>query len=450
MAGQEYVGAAGDSTHAYTVTPIIEKTIDALSQRSSILGGLGWDSSGRERKVNTKELGGAEHDIGNASVIQVKEINVGDEARFTLGMDLKGRLTHGRAPVAQGQYQEFLHDNVRLNLADSPEFQLWAEMDRQRFGNVISDMDAYTQQKIAEYMGTWIDLLGIQSLLHGADEGLLLTSDGGLGMTLWNAPSAGYVCSCKNTYVGGSGMVSWNATRATFEAAIGSAIYGLTDTTGDGFSLAAHEVILNQLISVLRFKTAEAFGRQLRAIALADPWLVRRILERNSNNTWYTLLKDADMRGMEKNHMIDRDQSVIIDKILYIPCDWLRAFRATGDDAEQPTYGAGLTEDPQVYIETADTSSKKCPIIYMGAKALLCAKSSKQYVIGKNRVQRGKIWITERMGAHEKGGGLSAHTKCGFKRYEPSSKTGGTVTYHNDGTLVAWFYDPGPGVSFAA
>lgn len=448
MSGQGYVGAAGDATHAYTIVPLIEKSIDTLSRRSSIFGGLGWDDAGRERLVKTKEIGGKEIDVGNLSVIQTKEINVGDEARFTLGLDFTGLPTHGQAAVKQGDYPEFLHDNVRLNMFDSPEFPFWGEMDQQRFANMVADMEEYYQKKIAMYMADWIDFLGIQSCLHGADRGLLLTSEGGLGMTLMNAATAGSAISCKNTYVGGSGMVTWNATRATYETAVGHAIYGLTDTSGDGFSLEAHEAILNQLIS-LRFQETEALGMQLRAVALCDPWLIRRILNRNSNNTWYTLLKDADTVG-PKNRAIDRDQSVIIDKVLYIPCDWLRAFRAVGNDNVQPTYGAGLTSDPAVYIKTADATSKKCPIIYMGARALLCAKSSKVYGAGTDAKKGGRIWFTPRYGDHGKGGGWAAHTKVGFKRYEPMSKVGGTVTYHNDATLVAWFYDPGPGVSFAS
>lgn len=447
MAGQSYVGAVGDSTHSYTVQATINAAIDRLSQRNSVVGALGWDQAGRERLVQTQLVGGEERDVGNTSCIQTKEITTGDEARFTLGLDLKGRMTHGASPVAKGDYPEFLHDNVRLNVADSPEFQMWPEMDRQRFANLITDVDSYTQQLIAEYMAKNIDFLFLQSAFHGADEGLLQTTNGGLGMKLWNAANAGDACSCSNTYVGGSGMVAWNATRATFEASVGHAIYGLTDTTTDYFSLAAHEAILNQITSNLRFRSVNAFGKNLRAVALADPWLVRRILDRNTNNVWYTLMKDADIRGMD-NHAINRDQSVIIDNILYIPCDWLRAFRAVGNDNVQPTYGCGLTSDPQDYITTADTASQKCPIIYMGAQAFLCGKSAKLYQSPKNELVRsGRIWLTERVGEHGKGGGFSAHTKVGFKRYEPMSQTGGTTTYHNDGTLVAWFYDAGPGSS---
>lgn len=449
MAGQSYVDAYGASTHAYTVSAVINKAIDNLSQRASIVGGLGWDAEGRERLVLTKDIGGESRDIGNTGCIQTKEINVGDEARFSLALDFQGRLTHGAAPVEQGQYPEFLHDNVRMNVADSPEFQLWDEMSRQRFANLIDDMDMFTQQQIALYMGKWADLMFLQACFHGADEGQLLTTSGGLGLQLWNAASAGYVCSPKNIYVGGSGMVTWNANRATYEAAVGSAIYGLTDTTGDGFSLTSHEAILNQINNVLRFPMVDAFGLKLRAVCLIDPWLIRRILLRNSNNTWYTLMKDADVRG-PKNHMIDQDQSVIIDKILYIPCDWLRAFRPYGSDAAQPTYGAGITADPQVYIATADTASLKCAALYMGAQAMLCAKSNRLYTKSSGqRIKTGRIWVTERPGVHGKGGGLSAHTKVGFKRRLLSSKDGGSM-YLNNNFLAAFFYDPGPGESFAA
>jgi len=46
MAPQQYVGADGDTYNAYTVQSIIEKSIDAMSRRHSIFGGLGWDQSG--------------------------------------------------------------------------------------------------------------------------------------------------------------------------------------------------------------------------------------------------------------------------------------------------------------------------------------------------------------------------------------------------------------------
>jgi hypothetical protein len=427
---------------------MIEKTIDRLSQRYSIVGGLGADAEGRERLVKTMEFAGQQRDISTSSCIQTKEIDVGDEARFSLIDDFQGMPTHGNAAVKPGAYPTFYHDLVRLNMLDSPEYPFMGEMDQQRFANLIANLDSEYQTQTARYMGRWIDFLFLQSLLCGADRGLLLTTEGGLGMTLMNAPSAGYKISCKNTYVSGSGLVTWNATRATFETTgVGHAIYGLTDTATDHFSLTQHEIIRNEITSNLRFASAKAFGMELRAVALADPWLVQRILSRNTNNAWYVLMKDADVLG-PKNHAIDQDQAVIIDKILYIPCDWLRAFRATGADNVQPTYGCDLTSDPMTYIKTADSSSKKCCIIYMGAKAALCARSSKVYGAGTPAENRkgGRMWFTHRYGEH-KGGGICAHTKIGFKRYEPETKVGGTTEYLNNQSLVAWFYDPGPGVS---
>ena len=447
---QSYVGHVGDATHAFTQQAIIEKSIDRLSQRYSIFGGLGADAKGRERLVKTMEFGGETRDISTTSVIQTKEIDEGDEARFSLMDDFKGIPTHGNAPVKPGDYPTFYHDLVRLNMMDSPEYPFIGEMDQQRFANLIANMEPEYQAQIAQYMGKWVDFLGLQSIFHGADRGLLLTTEGGLGMTLMNAPSAGYAISCKNTYVGGSGLVTWSATRATYEASVGHAIYGLTDTATDHFSLTAHETIRNEITSNKRFKSASAFGLDLRAVALADPWLVQRLLTRNSNNAWYVLMKDADVLG-PKNHAIDQDQSVIVDKILYIPCDWLRAFRATGADNVQPAYGCGLTGDPQVTIKTADTDSKKCAIVYLGAKALLCARSAKVYgagVAAENK-KGGRIWFSRRYGEH-KGGGIAAHTKVGFKRYEPKTEIGGTVDYINNQSLVAWFYDPGPGVALGA
>lgn len=449
MAEQLYVGAVGDATHAFTVQAMIEKSIDRFSQRYSIFGGLGADKSHVERLVKTMEVGGEAYDVATSSCVQTKIIDKGDEGRFTLLDDFKGLPTHGDAPVAEGAYPLFFHDLVRLNFMDSPAFPFIAEMDQQRFANLIANLEPTYQQGIGEYMAKWIDFFAFQAIFCGGDRGVLLGTDGGLNMQLMNAAAAGDLISCKNTYVGGDGMVTWNATRATFEAAVATALDTLTDTSGDGFSLAAHAFIKNQIVSVLRFKTAEVFGKQLRAVALIDPWLLQRLMERSTSNVWFTMMRDADYRGIDKNHAINQDQAVEIDKILYIPCEWIKAWRASTSGG-LPVYGAGITTDPQVAIETADTDSYLCPVVYMGAKALLHATSNKVYGAGTNSKKGGKTWFTADYGIHGKGGSWAAHMKHGFKRYEPQTEIGGTVSYKNNQMLIAWFYDPGPGESFAA
>jgi hypothetical protein len=418
------------------------------------------DSSGRDRLVKTHDIAGeGEYDVATSSCIQTKEITVGDEVRFTLIEDFKGKPTHGSAAVRAGDYPNMKHDHVRINVFHSPEYPFWSEMDQQRFANLIANMEPEYQQQIGRYMGDWTDFLGLQSCFCGADRGLLLTSDGGLGMQLMNAAAAGDAISCKNTYVGGTGLIPWNDTRATFEAAIGTAIYGLSDAATKGFSLNAHEKILSIIQSNNRFKEVEFMGKRLRAVALADPWLIKRFLNRGmSSGDWLTILRDADVRG-PKNGAIDRDQAVIIDKVLYIPVDWMRAFRPYGDNAAQPTYGVGLasTYDPKDFIDTVETTSsptgaamKKCSIIYMGAGAVLHGACSKLYGAGTQAPKKnGRVWFTPRYGEHGIGGGWAAHMKIGFKRYEPKAEDGRTA-YHNDSMLVAHFYDPGPGVSFAA
>ncbi|HUX58624.1 MAG TPA: DUF4043 family protein [Bacteroidales bacterium] len=449
MAEQLYVGATGADTHAFTVQAMIEKSIDRFSQRYSIFGGLGANGKGIERLVKTMDVAGRSADISTSSCVQTKVVDKGDEVRFTLLDDFKGLPTHGSVAVKEGTYPLFYHDDVRLNMFDSPAYPFWSEMDQQRFANLIANLEPTYQEGIGEYMGKWIDFLAFQSLFCGGDRGTLLTTDGGLGMQLMNAAAAGDIISCKNTYVGGNGMVTWNATRATFEASVATALDTLTDVTGDGFSLAAHAFIKNQIISVLRFKSAQVLGKQLRAVCLIDPWLLQRLMERSTNNVWFTMMRDADYRGADKNHAINQDQAVEIDKILYIPCEWIKAWRASTSGG-LPVYGAGIDTDPQVAIATADTDSYLCPAIYLGAKALLHATSQKVYGAGTNSKKGGKTWFTADYGIHGKGGSWAAHMKHGFKRYEPMTKIGGTTTYLNNQSLIAWFYDPGPGVSFAA
>lgn len=452
---QQVVGNVGATNNAYVVQALLEKSIDRLSRRSSLVGAFTTDSMGRDRLVKTTEYVGKEIDIANSSAIQTKEIVDTDEARFTLIEDFTGLPTHGNAAVKEGGYPNIKHDLVRVNVFDTPEYPFWGEMDQQRFARMIANMEDEYQKQIVNYLSVWTDVSFIQAMLHGADRGLLHNADGALNMQLMNATAAGETLSCKNTYVGGNGMVTWSDTRATFEASIGTAIYGLTDTTGDGFSLGAHEAILSQITSNLRFPQQTFMGKTLRAIAIADPWLVKRIMLRSSNNTWYTLLKDADVRG-PRNRMIDRDSSVLIDGVLYIPCDWMRCYRAYGSDGAKQTYGAGITHDPQTYIDDVETTDNpsgaalhKCGIIYLGAHAALHGACSKVYGAGTNVKKNARFWITPNYGTHGKGGGWAGHMKLGFRRYEPEAKDG-TTAYSNKNSLVAWFYDPGPGESFAA
>lgn len=444
-----FIGAAGGSTHAYTVLPHVDAAVDTLSRRASIFGGLGMDTQGRDRLVNTKDIGGPVKDIATSSAVYIKEISVGDEARFNLADDFEGEPTFGSYPVEDGQYPTFYHDNVRLNLMDSPGFPFWDEMTQQRFGNVISNMEPFYQEKIAHWLAEWTDFRGIEALLCGADRGQLLTTRGGLGRQIGNAAAAGDYLSCKNTYVAGHGMIDWNDTRLTFEQAIGTEIYDLIDDDEFGFNLAEHEKMSNQVASTLRFKGVTLGGMKIKAIGLMDPWLMRRLLLRESGNNWFVLMRDADTRGMD-NHAINRDQSIIIDEILYIPVDWLRAFRAYGSDGAQPTYGAALVADPAKQIETISSTYYKCCIIYLGAGALLHAKTSKLYGAGTDVKSGGRIWFTHDFGKHGKGGGTACHTKGGFSRNEPGTKTDGTETYINNSSLVGWWYDPGPGEAFAA
>jgi hypothetical protein len=447
---QGFVGAAGASAYGYTVLPHIDAVVDTLSRRSSIFGGLGMDTRGRERLVKTTDIGeGRSRDVATTSCVQTKEISTGDEARFNLGGDFEGEPTFNDYPVQDGVYPTFYHDNVRISLMDSPGYPFWGEMGQQRFANVITDMDPYYREKIAHWMAEWTDILGLEACFGGADRGQLLSTVGGLNLTIGNAPSAGYTISCKNTYVAGHGMVTWNATRATFENAIGTEIFDLIDDDAFGFTLDAHEAILGQIVSTLRFKEQEAFGLKLRAVALTDPRLMARIMARQTSNVWFTLMRDADVRGPQ-NHAINRDQAFILDKILYIPVDWVRAFRATGTDGAKPTYGGILTSDMPKNIATLAAASNKCPIVYLAVKALLHGRTSKVYGAGTNSRKGGRIWFSPDHGKYGKGGGLCAHTKTGFRRYEPSTKSGGTETYTNNQSLIAWFYDPGRGVAFAA
>ena len=449
-----YVSPAATGTNNWTTQAIIDKAVDRLSRRGSVFGGLGMDKSGRDRLVKTTDIGGETRDISNTAVIQSKVINKGDEVRFNMISEFIGQPTFNAAPTREGAYPKLKGDRVFINMVNSPSYPFMAEMDQQRIADFLENLEPEYQQQIGWYMGDWVDFLAIEALLCGADRGNLKTADGGRGLTLWNAAAAGTVCSCKNTFVAtaaGGAMVTWSNTRATYETAIGTAIYGMADTITRQFSLTYHNKMQNMIASTLRFPECEFMGKKLRAIAITDPWIIKRLLDRSG--TWLTLLRDADIRGPE-NHAINRDQACIIDNILYIPMDWMRTFRvwATNDSGYPLKYGCAINYDPKTYIDLVENASNpsvaalyNCGIIYLGAKALLHAESQMVYGAGSDSKKGGRIWFTSTNPEHSVPGSWAAHMKVGFGRYEPYASDG-TTEYTNNNSLVAWFYDPGPGM----
>jgi len=443
-----YVGDAGEA-NGFVITPLIEKSIEQLSARKSVFLSLMRDLENREERVKTVDIGEKEVDVGNSKAVWLKDFEKGNEARITLGLDLDGMPTHGDHPVRKGNYLDFMHDEIFLNAFRSPEYPLYGEMDQQKFAQMINNLSSYQQRKIAEYMGRWVDFLGLQALFCGADRGLMLDKDGGLGKKFLNATSPGEQLSCMNTYVADHGFVSWDSDRSTYEGNISTELNDLTDSTSCGFNLNEHERHQDFITSVKRYPEVQFGGKNLRAIALADPWLIKRLLNRSSD--WMTLLKDADVRGIEKNHAINRDQAVIVDRIMYIPVDWMRAFRVDQNDLSDgtvPQYGAGLTKDPQSEIDSANNKNI-CPIVYISAGALLAGRGSKFYQDSNGKSQKkGRIWFTGDFDPHGTSGGWAAHMKLGFKRCEWFSPDGSD--YMNNKSHVAWYWDPGPGIDFSA
>lgn len=444
-----YTGYAGGSTNAYTTQFALHKQLDRMVSRRSLFSHMMEGSSGRPKKVKMIEYGGQDVDVLNSNIVQSKpHLNNKDECRFTLIKDLYGEPTFNDEEPRSGGYLSFLHDGVYLNEFHSPEYDYLGEMDTHRLENSVPNLKAHYKEAIADYAAEWLDISGLEALLFGADRGNLLTSDGGRGMQLMNATAAGETLSCKNTYVAGHGWVAWNDTRATFEANIGTEIYDLIDDSDYGWSLNLHHAVTRTLASSKKFKKAELYGKQINGIVLTDPWIVARIQERTSGNDYYNMFKDAGKRGKD-NPVINSSKAIVLDGWVYVSCEWLRAYRAYGNDGVKPTYGAGITNDPRTWIDTYGDTYKKCAMIFLGARALLNASSEKVYTEKLSQQNAGRIYFTTRKPVHTGGGGIVAHMKQGMKRYEPEAKDG-TTEYQNYSTAVIWTYDPGPGVSFAA
>ncbi len=432
MSGQSYWDNAGASTNAYIVNPKRQKEVYVSATWNTVVGGL---NGGRKMEKQVLRFGGQKAEtihIGNSSAIWETSIPTGNEERITMVEHRKGMASgYGDYPVQPGNYDKYKHDVVFVNQIDSDADPVPGRCSLKQVSDILNDPKSTLQNGQKEWAAQEIDIEFARAMLMGASRNLLLTTNGGLGITLYNA-SAGQTRSCYNTYTSYSGLVTPSAVRATHETNIGTALTGLSDNALRAFDLGQHNLLVD-LVGSLYFKKPTLGGRAYTAICLSDPWLVARLAA--SGGDYHVLQRDANKRGSD-NPAIDHMSPIELDGVLYIPWELLKAFRASVSGG-YPVYGAGMsTYDPRDWMASASNTSKICAQIWLGQGAVLRATDR-------------SMWTTAEKGRHKESWEYSLHWDDGFKRTEEFAKDGRTEM-ENKHSLVAWFYDPGVEVAFAA
>ena len=428
MAGQSTWGNAGASTNAYIVNPQLSKDIYYRSTYRTLFGKL----NGRREVVAQKIMYNDREvtiDAGNDSPVWEKNFVSGNEVRFTCREENKGMATYGAAPVKAGSYAQYMHSNCWVRQIDSPAYPIVDSESEFQVADVINDLVSLEKDNISMWRSKEVDLDAFRSLFMGASRGLLLTTDGGLGITLPGG-SAGAQRSCYNTFIeGDSSFLTPDATLATHETNVYNGLVRLADDDKYAFTYESHKRNLH-LIESVGLKSTSVGGREYIAVALIDQRNIDRMMA--VNGTLSALFQLAEARGKD-NPALNSMRTLVLDDVLYIPVKQFEFFRPTCA-ASVITYGAANTSDPR--SSSFSNSSCLCPTIYMGAGALL-------------RGRRKTVWFTVKEGDHSKGQEYCVHYHDGWVRHEWVSKDSRTTMF-NDSTFITWNYDPGFGVAYSA
>ena len=421
MAGQAYWGNYGAATHAEIVGKKLQKELYFKTTWKTIFGTL---NGGREVRTQMHRFEGRQTQvhIGNSSVVQEVSVTQGNQFTLTMQEELEGMAGYGDEPVNTSGYANYKHSNGYVNQCDSKEWQLPGRCSQKQAAEVLGDPKGELLNGIADWAAKEQDYDAVRACLEGLSRGLLLTTNGGLGVAQPGA-TAGQIRSCYNFYTP-AGLVTPSRTQATHEANVENAITALGDTVGHYFGIEEADAIGN-LCETGLVDPPTVNGHKYVAIHIIDPALLWRLMARAG--TVDTLMKAALERG-KSNPAFDHMQAYELDGMLYIPYRPLMKFRMSADaGASTVAYGAGHTYDPRTHVN----ASYICLDIILGAKALLRGRDK-------------RIWITTKTGDHEKGVGYAAHYDDGWTRNEWDAKDGRTEM-ENPHMIVGAFYDSGIG-----
>jgi hypothetical protein len=436
----------GASTNEFIVGQRILKDIHVQSEWKTTFGKL---NGNRQVKITENERGSNVQFAagGNDSPVWEQEFGTGvGEARFTYEEPMNGLRTFGQADVVAGDFPSFKHEVIYACQIDSEAVPLVDRESQMRQDEIIpvGTLMAHTKDKFVPWREKWVEVDAISALLRGASESLLSTSNGGMGITLPGC-SAGAHRSCYNFVAAAAApaLVSPNFTNATHEAAVATAIATMSDVQTFSFDYAQHK-FMSDCITELRFQPVRVGGKTYRAVCIADPRNIDRLLRSDASlfgsGELQNLIKYSSMgQGQDKNMVLDGMTTVELDDILYISNRYMKYFRPTQTASTSVAYGVAFGADP--YASGFSNTSCICLNIYCGAGALL-------------RGTRKKMWYTvsgeEASDAgHKKGTSVALHYYDAWKRKEFVTKDG-TSAILNNSTVIWAGYDKGIGTTYGS
>lgn len=432
MAGQSVWNDAGSTTNAYIVRPEISKSIYYEATYGTLFGKLNMLKGVGPRTVSTVVMefeDGTKKkiDVGNDSPIWEKDYTENNECRYTMRERPVGLGTHGEADVIDGDFARYKHSVCYVTQNDTPAMPIPGSESQEKVKSVLGDLVAAEKKNLAWLAQENMDLDGWRSIFLGASRGVLNTKFGGMGKALPGGSAGEQRSSYNNIIAGSDSLVTPNYTLATHETALYNALSGLNDDDKFGFYYDSHRRY-SYWVNRLKLKPVRIGGKQYRAVALIDERNIYRMT--SAGGSYDNLFRDAGARGMD-NPAVNHTRPIELDNILYIPCQQMEFFRPTLNSGAI-TYGCGLNVDPRA--SSFSNSSNICPVVYMGAGALL-------------RGRRQKVWFTMKEGDFSKGSKYAMHWHDGWMRNDWRTEDGRTEI-SNDSMFIAWHFDKGVGVSY--
>lgn len=221
---------------------------------------------------------------------------------------------------------------------------------------------------LGDWFNRWLSYQPYLAFLEGASENLTKTAiNGGLAVSK---------ASHMNIYVAGNGKVTFSNTKATYEAAVASALGGLTDTSSDWFGTTFLENLVYVASHSHRIIPLKVNGMNLYPVIISDA----AAKQLQADDDWNDRYLNAAERSLAENPLFSGKIAgiyggalVIIDETVpsaYVTGDGeYSTTRATSGDASGVCYGTeDSSYDPDYMAIPVDTGARK-PAILFGKSA---------------------------------------------------------------------------------
>jgi hypothetical protein len=238
----------------------------------------------------------------------------------------------------------------------------------------------------------------------------------------WNTNKAGTLSltrrSHPNFYVAGHGRVTWSQTQATYEAAIVSALGGLSDTASDHFST---RTIKNMVLAANR-------DHRIMPIKYDGVDLYLMIIHSNQadqlseDTAWKDRHIYAGERNFKTNPVFTGKIAGIYQQCLILIDDYAPAVHVTGDSGFTAVYSTtATTAGPQYGVtnpmETISDSGSKKLAFLVGQSAIVAAYGSplnfetEDWDYGQKRTEGADMFFgLERADIYDQDGELALNT----------------------------------------